>query len=78
MVSMQTLVIILIAVMAIAALVALVRGIIAFLQTTEADLKADGAGPSLSSRKQNKMMFARIGFQAGAVLLCVLLLLMRR
>ena len=75
---MNTILVILIAGCAIAALVALVRGIIAFLQTTEAELKSDATGPSLSSQRQNKMMFARVGFQALAVLLCVALLALRR
>jgi hypothetical protein len=56
--------------------VALVRGVIAFLKTTEEDLKSGNMGPSASSLKQNKMMFARVGFQAAAVLLIALLLLM--
>lgn len=75
---MSTLLVILIAAAAIAALVALIRGIVAFLQTTEADLRADGDGPSLSAAKQNKMMFARVGFQAVAVLLCVALIALGR
>ncbi len=75
---MSTILVILIAVMAIAALVSLIRGIVAFLQTTEADLKAGDEGPSLSGQRQNKMMFARIGFQALAVLLCVMLLALNR
>ena len=58
----------------IAAVVALVRGIIAFLKTTEEEMNSDAPGPSASSLKQNKMMFARIGFQAVAVLLAALLL----
>ena len=40
----------------IGAVVMLVRGIIAFLRTSEADLKGDGQGPSASGLKQNKMM----------------------
>lgn len=75
---MSTFLIILIAAAAIAALVSLVRGIIAFLQTTEAELKSGASGPSVSSQKQNKMMFARITFQALAVVLCVFLLLLRK
>lgn len=75
---MPTLLIILIAAAAIAALVALVRGIIAFLQTTEAELKSGVAGPSVSSQKQNKAMFARLMFQALAIILCVFLLLLRK
>lgn len=75
---MNTLLIILIVLFAIGALVSLIRGIVTFLQTTEAELKSGASGPSLSSQKQNKMMFARIGFQAGAVLLCVLFMAMAR
>jgi hypothetical protein len=62
----------------IAALVSLIRGIISFLQTTEAELKSGADGPSLSSQKQNKMMFARVGFQAIAVILCIALLALNR
>ena len=76
--AMSTLLIIFIALTAIAALVALVRGIISFLQTTEAELKSDAVGPSVSAQKQNQMMFARVGFQAVAVLLCVLLIALNR
>jgi hypothetical protein len=75
---MSTLLVILIAAAAIATLVALIRGIVAFLQATEADLKAGPDGPSVSGVRQNKMMFARIGFQALAVLLCVMLLALSR
>lgn len=60
----------------IATVVALVRGIIAFLRTTEADLK--GGGISQSGLKQNKMMRMRIAFQAIAVILVILLLILSR
>lgn len=72
---MTTFLVILIIFAAIATVVALVRGIIAFLRTTEQDLKS-GEGPSASGLKQNKMMMARIGFQALAVLIVAFLLLM--
>jgi hypothetical protein len=75
---MSTILISLIVLAAIAALVSLIRGIISFLQTTEAELKSGADGPSLSSQKQNKMMFARVGFQAIAVILCVMLLALNR
>ncbi|MBA4048646.1 MAG: hypothetical protein C0476_08920 [Sphingomonas sp.] len=58
----------------IATLVALVRGIISFLQATEADLK--GTGPSVASLRSNKMMQARIFFQALAIVVVVLILLL--
>ena len=56
----------------IATVVALVRGIIAFLQDSTAQVKGDG--PSASSIQSNKMMQARIFFQAIAVLIVVVLL----
>lgn len=62
----------------IATVVMLVRGIVTFLQTTEADLKAGGGGPSASGLKQNKMMMGRIFFQAIAVVIAALLMLLAR
>jgi hypothetical protein len=56
----------------------LIRGVVAFLQTTKEDLNSQGTGPSASGLKQNKAMFGRIAFQAAAVLIVVLLLLMNR
>lgn len=73
---MSTLLTILLVLAMIATLVALVRGIVMFLRTTEADL--NGVGPSVSSQRQNKAMQARIGFQALAVIIVVLLLLLTR
>jgi preprotein translocase subunit SecG len=55
---------------------ALVRGIITFLRTTEEELKNGQAGPSQSSLKQNKAMMARITFQAAAVFIVAIILLM--
>lgn len=69
------LIILLIAAM-IGALVMLIRGIISFLRTTEADLKGDGVGPSQSSLRQNKAMMGRVTFQAAAILIVALMLLM--
>lgn len=60
----------------IATVVALVRGVIAFLRTTEEDLK--GGGISQSGLKQNKMMRARVAFQAVAVIIVILLLIATR
>jgi len=73
---MQTILVILIILAAIGALVALIRGIIAFLQHTEQDLK--GEGISVSGQKQNRMMQQRVMFQALAVLLVAVLLLFSR
>jgi hypothetical protein len=58
---------------------ALIKGIVAFLQTTEEDLKAGGdGGISRSAEKQNKAMFMRVGFQAAAIVVVMLLLLLSR
>lgn len=75
---MNTILAILVVVFAIGAAVMLVRGIVAFLKTTEEDLKAHGAGPSASGLKQNKAMQGRIIFQALAVLAAALLMLLSR
>ncbi len=52
----------------------LVRGVVAFLKTTEEELKSGGTGPSQSSIKQNKAMMGRVTFQALAILLVAVLL----
>jgi hypothetical protein len=48
--------------------VSLIRGVVAFLQSTREDLERDPSmGPSPMQLKQNKMMFARIKYQAMAI-----------
>ncbi len=55
--------------------VSLVRGIIAFMQSTRDDLnRPDSTGPSEMQLKQNNYMFARIMYQGLAVLLVALVL----
>jgi hypothetical protein len=55
--------------------VSLVRGIIAFLQSTRTDLEGTGnTGPSPMQLRQNEMMFSRIKYQALAVIVVVVLL----
>ena len=75
---MQTFLIILLIAAVIGAVIMLVRGIIAFLQTTQADLNSGTAGPSQSGLQQNKMMMGRIGFQAIAVIIVVLIISLSR
>ena len=70
---MQTFLVILLIVAMIATVIALVRGIIAFLQESHAQVR-DGEGPSAASLKSNKMMQMRIFYQAIAVLLVVVIL----
>ena len=70
---MTTILVIALVALMIATVVALVRGVIAFLQESSAQVRS-GEGPSAASLKSNKMMQARIMFQAGAILIVVLLL----
>ena len=60
--------------------VSLVRGIIAFINSTKEDLNRnpDAVGATPNQLLQNKMMFNRIKYQAAAVLVCGLLLAMAR
>lgn len=55
----------------------LVKGVVTFLKTTEEDLKSGQEGPSASGLKQNKAMLGRIMFQAIAIIIIALLLMMR-
>ena len=53
----------------------LVKGIVAFLNSTRTDLeRGDAPGASEMQLLQNKMMFARIKYQAAAVLVVAVLL----
>ena len=71
---MQTFLVLLLIAAVIATVVALIRGVVTFLRNTEADL--NGTGPSVHSLKSNKMMQARVLFQAVAIMLVVLLLVL--
>ena len=58
--------------------VSLVRGIVAFLQASRADIDAGGERHKELQLQQNRMMFARIKFQAAAILVVALLLSVAR
>jgi uncharacterized membrane protein len=58
----------------IATVVALVRGIIAFLQEGQAQVR-NGEGPSAASLKSNKMMQMRVFYQAIAIFIVVIILI---
>ena len=77
---MNTLLVILISLLAIMVVVSLVRGIVAFLQSTKLDLEspADEERVGRMQLKQNKMMFARIKYQALAILVVAVLLMLNR
>lgn len=70
---MNTFLVILLIAAMLATLVALVRGIIAFLQESHAQVRS-GEGPSSASLKSNRMMQQRIFFQALAILIVVVIL----
>ena len=56
--------------------ISLVRGIIAFMQSTKMDLERDpnATGASEAQLMQNKMMFARIKYQALAIIVVTVLM----
>lgn len=60
--------------------ISLVRGIIAFMQSTKMDLERDpsATGASEAQLMQNKMMFNRIKYQAAAVVVVALLMAMSK
>jgi len=69
---MNTFLVLLLIAAMIAVVVALVRGIVSFLAQGSAEVR--GEGPSENALKSNKMMQARVLFQAIAILIVVLLL----
>lgn len=66
--------IILIVIFSIMVVVSLVRGVIAFLQTTKVDLENGGENSQALQAKQNQAMFARIKYQALAIGVVAILL----
>lgn len=70
---MQTSLVILLVAAMIATVVALVRGIVSFLQESHAQVR-EGEGPSAASLKSNRMMQMRIFYQALAILIVVVIL----
>ena len=72
---MNTFLIIALVIAMVLVLVSLVRGIIAFLQTTKLDLESGETEQVTEMQlKQNRMMMNRIMFQGLAILVVVLIL----
>lgn len=71
---MNTFLVILLIAAMVATVVALVRGIVSFLQASTADVRGEGGGPSAAQLKSNRMMQMRIFYQALAVLIVVVIL----
>ena len=76
--EMNTVLVIVIVILAIMVVVSLVRGIVAFLQSTKLDLERDGDRAAEMQLKQNRMMFARIKYQALAIVVVAVLLMMNQ
>ena len=75
---MNTVLVIVIVGLVIMVVVSLVRGIVAFMQSTKLDLEAGGDRVKEMQLKQNRMMFARIKYQALAIVVVAVLLMMNR
>ena len=75
---MNTIFVIAIVFLAIMVVVSLVRGIIAFLQTTKEDLESGSDRVTELQLKQNRMMFARIKYQALAIVVIAILMMVNR
>ena len=73
---MQTFLFILIILAAIGAVVSILRGVIIMLRANRDEI--DGNGVSVSGLKQNRMMWRRVQFQAVAVVLAILFLMIAR
>lgn len=68
---MQTFLILLLIAAMIATVVALVRGIVSFLQAQSAEVRGDS--PTAAALKSNRMMQQRILFQAIAIVIVVVI-----
>ena len=75
---MNTFLVIVLIVAVVWVVISLVRGIIAFLQSTKLDLESDGERAREMQLRQNKMMLARIKYQALAVVVVAILLMINR
>ena len=75
---MNTLLVIVIVLLAVMVVVSLVRGIVAFMQSTKLDLQSGGERMHEMQLRQNKMMFARIKYQALAIVVVAVLLMINR
>ena len=75
---MQTLLIIFLVVLMALVVYSLVRGIVAFLRSHRADIDAGSTRQHDMQLLQNKMMFNRIKYQALAIVVVALILMMTR
>lgn len=73
---MTTVLVILLVLAMIFVVVSLVRGIVAFLQSHRADIEAGSDRQREMQLQQNRMMMNRIKFQAIAIVIVAILLMM--
>jgi hypothetical protein len=71
---MNTFLVVLLILAMIWVVISLVRGIVAFLQSTKLDLESGDERVKEMQLRQNKMMFARIKYQAIAIVVVAVLL----
>lgn len=59
--------------------ISLIKGIVAFMQSTREDLeRGESSGPSEMQLRQNKMMYSRILYQGIAIVIVAVLLFASR
>lgn len=75
---MNTVLVIVIIGLVVMVVVSLIRGIIAFMQSAKEDMQTPGSGATPLQVKQNQMMFNRIKYQALAILVVGVLILLNR
>ena len=73
---MNTILVIILVVAMIFVVVSLVRGVVAFLQSHRADIEAGGERQKDMQLLQNRMMMNRIKFQALAIVVVAILLML--
>ena len=72
---MNTFLVILLILAMIWVVISLVRGIVAFMQSTKLDLEGGDERVKEMQLRQNRMMFARIKYQAIAIVVVTVLLM---
>ena len=72
---MNTFLVVLLILAMIWVVISLVRGIFAFLQSTKLDLESGDERVKEMQLRQNRMMFARIKYQAIAIVVVTVLLM---
>ena len=75
---MQTFLVIVLVVLMALVVYSLVRGIVAFLRSHRADIDAGGERQHQMQLLQNRMMFNRIKYQALAIVVVAVILMMTR